>query len=60
MDPVSSEEEATTPLFRRASGDAIRVSEVRQMVKAMMGMLGWNPDMFGAHSLMARARREAD
>jgi hypothetical protein len=30
---------------------AIRVSEVRQMVKALMGMLGWDPSKFGAHSL---------
>ena len=51
IDPVEPQQEATTPLFRRASGAAITVPEVRAMVKALMGMLGLDARRFGAHSL---------
>ena len=51
LDPVPPEEEATTPLFRRASGEAIRVAEVRAVVKMLMRGLGLDERRFGAHSL---------
>jgi hypothetical protein len=51
MDPVAPEDEATTPLFRRASGAAIRVAETRDVVKALMALLGLDARRFGAHSL---------
>jgi len=52
LDPVDPEMAATTPLFRRgATLEAIKVREVRQVVKTLMGYLGWNPERFGAHSL---------
>jgi hypothetical protein len=50
-DPVPREEWATTPLFRNADGSAIRVAQVRAVVKALMGGLGLDPRRFGAHSL---------
>ena len=42
---------APTPLFRNADGGAIRVAQVRAVVKALMGSLGLDPRRFGAHSL---------
>ena len=51
LDPVAEEEKAVTPLFRRASGAAIRVPEVRAMVKVLMANIGLEPARFGAHSL---------
>jgi hypothetical protein len=51
MDPVAPEDEASTPLFRRPSGAAIRVSETRTVVKALMALLGLDAQRFGAHSL---------
>ena len=50
-DPVEPKHEASTPLFRRANGQAIRVAEVRAMVKLLMGLLGLDSRRFGAHSL---------
>ena len=50
-DPVPARELATTPLFRRANGSAIKVAEVRGMVKLLMSSLGLDPARFGAHSL---------
>jgi hypothetical protein len=51
LDYVPPERRATTPLFRRASGEAFRVREVRGMVRALMGALGLDASKFGAHSL---------
>ena len=52
MDPVSPEDAATTPLFRRrATGSAIRVREVRSVVQRLMAALGLDARRFGAHSL---------
>ena len=51
LDPVPADQEATTPLFRRASGYSIRVREVRGMVQQLMARLGLDPRRFGAHSL---------
>ena len=50
-DPIDPKLEASTPLFRRANGEAIKVSEVRAMVKLLMGLLGLDSRRFGAHSL---------
>jgi hypothetical protein len=50
-DPVATEDAAATPLFRRAGGAAIRTRETRQVVKALMAMLGLDARRFGAHSL---------
>ena len=41
---------AQTPLFR-ANGRAMRVSQVRDVVKSLMGGVGADPRNFGAHSL---------
>ena len=51
LDPVPPEMESTTPLFRRGNLQAIKVTEVRQLIKVLMGMIGWDPEKFGAHSL---------
>ena len=50
LDPVAEELEATTPLFRLRSA-AIRVSQVRAIVKAAMSALGLDASRYGAHSL---------
>ena len=50
-DPVPVELEAETPLFRRSNGRAIRVADVRMVVKVLMKSLGRDPARFGAHSL---------
>ena len=50
LDPVAEADRASTPLFRRG-GAAIRVREVRDMVKVLMSRLGLDPARFGAHSL---------
>jgi hypothetical protein len=50
LDPVSAEDEAVTPLFRRG-GKAISVREIRGMVQQLMTLLGLDPKRFGAHSL---------
>jgi hypothetical protein len=50
-DPVPREQWASTPLFRTAAGGALRVSQVRGVVKALMASLGLDPRRFGAHSL---------
>ena len=42
---------AQTPLFRRASGAAITVGELRRVVKTLMERIGLDPRRFGAHSL---------
>ena len=49
-DQVAEADLAITPLFRRV-GRAIRVGEVRSMVKTLMRSLGLDPRRFGAHSL---------
>jgi hypothetical protein len=51
VDAVPRELWASTPLFRRASGSALRVREVRGMVRALMAGLGLDATKFGAHSL---------
>jgi hypothetical protein len=51
LDPVPESERATTPLFRRVSGKAITVTEVRLVVKTLMLRIGLDPRRFGAHSL---------
>jgi hypothetical protein len=51
LDPVPSGQWATTPLFRRESGAAFRVREVRGMVRMLMAGLGLDASKFGAHSL---------
>ena len=51
LDPVKPEEAASTPLFRNASGAAITRREVCAVVKAIMAVIGLDPDRFGAHSL---------
>ena len=51
-DPVAPEDRANTPLFRDVgSGRAFRVSEVRRVVKWLMGAIGQDAVRFGAHSL---------
>jgi len=50
LDPVSAEDEAETPLFRRG-GRAILVREIRGMIQMLMSRLGLDPKRFGAHSL---------
>jgi hypothetical protein len=50
LDPVPKELEAVTPLFRHG-GDALRVADVRRMVKALMARLGLPAERYGAHSL---------
>lgn len=44
-------ERANTPLFRNPDGSALRVSQVRGMVKLLMSSVGRDPRFFGAHSL---------
>ena len=51
LDPVPEDQEASTPLFRRADGSSIRVRQVRGMVQQLMAQLGLDPRRFGAHSL---------
>lgn len=51
LDYVPPERLATTPLFRRGSGEAFKVREVRGMVRMLMGSLGLDASKFGAHSL---------
>jgi hypothetical protein len=51
IDAVPRDLWASTPLFRRASGSALRVREVRGMVRALMAALGLDASKFGAHSL---------
>ena len=50
-DPVPRAEWASTPLFRNEDGSALRVAQVRAVVKVLMGGLGLDPRRFGAHSL---------
>lgn len=51
-DPITDPlERAQTPLFRRASGAAITVGELRRVVKTLMERIGLDPRRFGAHSL---------
>ena len=42
---------ATRPLFCHPDGSAITVSQVRDMVKAVMEAAGRDPRLYGAHSL---------
>ena len=51
LDPVPKEKEASTPLFRRANGLAIKVAELRGVIKLLMSGLGLPAARFGAHSL---------
>jgi hypothetical protein len=51
LDPVPEKEWASTPLFRRSTGLAFKVREVRGMVRYLMASLGLDPLKFGAHSL---------
>lgn len=52
VDPVPSIEKENTPLFRiPSSGAAIRVSQLRKLVKMLMKTMGRDPAQFGAHSL---------
>ena len=50
LDPVPAELRATTPLFRLKTS-AIKVTEVRAMVKSLMATLGLDRSRYGAHSL---------
>jgi hypothetical protein len=58
LDPVPERDEATTPLFRWR-GSALRIDDVRRMVKALMGRLGLPMACYGAHSLRELALRTA-
>ena len=51
LDPVAQGAAASTPMFRRPDGSAFSVSELRDIVKALMRAVGEDPDEFGAHSL---------
>jgi hypothetical protein len=50
LDPVQKKDEAWTPLFR-SKGSALRVDDVRKVVKALMSLLGLPAARYGAHSL---------
>jgi hypothetical protein len=50
-DGVQKADWATTPLFRNEDGSPIRTSQLRGMVKYLMGCLGLSEALFGAHSL---------
>ena len=50
LDPVPTDEKATTPLFR-LRGKAISVPQVRAMVKVLMQSIGLDQSRYGAHSL---------
>jgi len=49
-DPVPAEAAATTPLFRRANGKAMRLEHFRTIVKRVAALAGEDPGPFGAHS----------
>ena len=52
FDPVPPELEATTPLFRdRSTGKVITVDAVREELRRLMGLLGRDASVYGAHSL---------
>ena len=53
VDPVASHAAGSTPLFRDpATGDALRTSHVRDLVRRLMAAVGeTDPTQFGTHSL---------
>ena len=51
VDPTPEGAEGSTPMFRDATGGALKSNDVRDLIKYLMRIMGEEPTQYGLHSL---------